>query len=635
MYKEKHKFHSKFKKYNNPLDSVRFEELRDDCARLQKICYNKHINNVENAIKKNPKFFWSFVKSKKQGGGTYPAQMHFANKIACNGDDICNLFADNFNQAYNAPLIDPSPSIDDSLNVSMSLCSIYLNSADVRDSIQSLDANKGAGSDGIAPVFIKRCAKPLTKPLQYIFNKSLKEGVFPDLWKEALVVPIHKSGDKNDISKYRPISILVIFGKLLEKLVAERLTWHLKQNITDYQHGFTKSRSTVSNLVCYTSDLIKSLDNRIPVDSIYTDFSKAFDKVDHSLLIHKLSQYGISGSLLKWFSSYLLNRTSKVAISGYLSRSFTAYSGVPQGSHLGPILFNIFINDIPKCLSNSNVYLFADDLKIMRPISSSSDTELLQDDLNRLSSWCQRNNMSLNINKCHHMHFTRSTIAQSSNSYFINDQKLQNVEKVKDLGVIIDPKLNFDTHILTTVSKCLKLLGFVIRNSKDFKHPETKIKLFETLVRPVIEYCSLVWNPQYEVYSKRIESIQRRFLYHLSYKDHLAKKLPSYNNRLKHYKLTSLSNRRKEIDLVFLYKIFNGVVDCIDLTSSLYIVAPSRLPRVKAYNLFSLPYSRTNLGKNSVLSRLCKQYNVFSKMSALDLSDTLPKFRKQLKELLS
>lgn len=634
MYKEKHKLHTKFKKYNNPLDSVRFEELRDECASLQKNCYKKHILSVEDSIKKNPKFFWSFVKSKRQGGGTYPAQMHFENKTACKGEDICNLFADNFVQAYNGPLIDPCPLNVDYSEVSNSLCNISLSATDVENCLKSLDANKGAGTDGVAPVFIKRCAKSLTKPLHHIFNKSLQEGIFPDAWKEALIVPIHKSGDKNEITNYRPISILIIFGKLLEKLVAERITWHLKPYITDSQHGFMYARSTVSNLVCYTSDLIKSLDNRIPVDSIYTDFSKAFDKVDHGLLLQKLSNLGISGSLLKWFSSYLLNRSSKVAISGHLSNSFISTSGVPQGSHLGPILFNAFINDIPDCITNSKVYLFADDLKIMRPITSASDAELLQEDLNRLSAWCKRNNMSLNIKKCHHIHFTRNKITNAPNSYSINGQKLHNLEKIKDLGVIIDPKLSFDTHILNIVTKCYKLLGFVIRNSKEFKHPATRIKLFTTLVRPIIEYCSIIWNPQYEVYSKRIEGIQRRFMYHLSYRDNLSKKLPSYVEKLNHYKMTTLSSRRKEIDLVFLHRIFNGNVNCLDLTNALSISAPSRLPRVKAFSLFSLPYSRTNLGKHSVMPRICKQYNNISRTSELDISDSLRKFKKHLKELL-
>lgn len=169
------------------------------------------------------------------------------------------------------------------------LCNISLSTADVRNCLKSLDANKGSGPDEIAPVFIKRYAKPLTKPLQRILNKLLEEGLFPDMWKEALVVPIHKSGDKNKVKNYRPISILVIFGKLLEKFVAEPIIWHLKLHITDCQHGFMNSRSTVSNLVGCTSDLIKSLDNRIPVDSIYTDFSKDFHKVEHCRLLQKLS----------------------------------------------------------------------------------------------------------------------------------------------------------------------------------------------------------------------------------------------------------------------------------------------------------------------------------------------------------
>lgn len=251
------------------------------------------------------------------------------------------------------------------------LCNISLSTADVRNCLKSLDANKGSGPDEIAPVFIKRYAKPLTKPLQRILNKLLEEGLFPDMWKEALVVPIHKSGDKNKVKNYRPISILVIFGKLLEKFVAEPIIWHLKLHITDCQHGFMNSRSTVSNLVGCTSDLIKSLDNRISVDSIYTDFSK-----DFKINIIKLSTVDYYKSCPTW-----LNRSLKVAITGHLSNSFPSLSGLPQGSHLGPILFNVFINDIPDCFTYSKVYVFADDFKLMRPLASPSEPELLQDDL--------------------------------------------------------------------------------------------------------------------------------------------------------------------------------------------------------------------------------------------------------------
>ena len=226
-------------------------------------------------------------------------------------------------------------------------------------------------------------------------------------WKEALVVPVFKSGEKQQVSNYRPISILIIFGKVLEKLVTKRLTSHVKPYITIHQHGFINSRSTSTNLMCYVSAVSESLDKRIPVDTIYIDFSKAFDKVDHKLLLNKLSQIGIGGSLLNWFHSYLVGRYSKVVLNGHHSDIFPATSGVPQGSHLGPILFNIFINDITTCFKHSNFYLFADDVKIMKPVATKLDSALLQADLDRMADWCRLNRMSLNVSKCHCMQFSR------------------------------------------------------------------------------------------------------------------------------------------------------------------------------------------------------------------------------------
>ena len=439
--------------------------------------------------------------------------------------------------------------------------------------------------------------------------------------------------DLRGIFERIPILYPNIFGKVFEKLITERLSSHVKHQITSNQHGFIKSRSTSTNLLCYVSSVSEYLDRRIPVDAIYTDFSKAFDKVDHSLLLDKLSHMGIGGPLLKWFHSYLSSRFSKVVINGHHSNSFQATSGVPQGSHLGPILFNIFINDITKCFKYSNYSLFADDIKIMKPIQTESDTELLQDDLDRMVKWCEANKMSLNVSKCHYIQFSRNK-ANTHNTYTINQEPLSKVEQIRDLGVILDKQMKFDKHILNTTSKGFQILGFILRNSREFTKASTKIKLFNTLVRPILEYSSSVWNPHYDVYTKLLESVQRRFLYHLCYKEFLAKKIIRYRDRLNHYNITSLADRRKSADMIFLYKLFNGIMDCSELLDKLQLNAPSRLPRISSYNLFNIPRSRTNLGHFAALPRICRQFNELSKRCGLDITYPISRYKRDLKSIL-
>lgn len=165
----------------------------------------------------------------------------------------------------------------------------------------------------------------------------------------------------------------------------------------------------MTNLALYVNDLSELIDKRKQVDAIYTDLSKAFNLVDHSMLIKKLRGYGFEVSFLKWFNTYLVDRKLKVVVGGYEVTEFTAGTGVPQGSRLGPVLFNIFINDIGNCFLNSDFLLYADDLKLYRKIESEKDAELLQEDLDRLTVWCHLNKMTLNINKCFVVSFTRKS----------------------------------------------------------------------------------------------------------------------------------------------------------------------------------------------------------------------------------
>jgi hypothetical protein len=200
-------------------------------------------------------------------------------------------------------------------------------------------SSKGSGPDGIPPRILKSCSDGFKRPLTLLFNKSLSEGVFPESWKRSYVVPIFKGGKRNLIENYRGIAILSAMPKLFELLVFDSLFFHLKSSIAAVQHGFFKGRSAVSNLMEFASLCIRRMEEGIQTDAVYTDFSKAFDRINHLILLAKLRSYGIVSKLNSWFSSYLKGRTQTVRICKHESEVIYVKSGVPQGSHLGPLLF--------------------------------------------------------------------------------------------------------------------------------------------------------------------------------------------------------------------------------------------------------------------------------------------------------
>jgi hypothetical protein len=627
---EKFKVRKRYKKYNNPLDKLSLDLIKKRCNDQTLNCYNQYCKNLENNIAQHPKFFWTFIKQKRKNKSTIPSNMKLGDVQACDCSTICELFATNFESVYEP---DANNSgfvnfINEGTEVTNSLNTIFLNDNMILRKIKALDLHKGPGPDQLPPIFVYRCAEVLTPPLSFIFNMSLESGIFPSAWKETKIVPVFKDGSKSDIKNYRPISILSVIPKIFESLVYPYLYSHFAQQLTFKQHGFVRSRSTSSNLVAYIEAVSGHVDGRVQVDAVYTDLSKAFDRVNHDILLSKLCNSGVGGSVLIWFKSYLTARRLHVSVNGKQSRTFTAPTGVPQGSHLGPLLFLIFINSIVSCCINSEPYLYADDLKLFRPIKNAMDQTLLQMDLDRLSVWCSQNKMTMNASKCYHISFTRNKNIISTN-YNIGGKPLKKVDTICDLGVVIDTHLNFNSHFSNIIKKASRMLGFLIRNAGQFKFTRTKILLYNTLVRSNLEYCSQVWTPFYEVHQNLIEKVQRRFLTHLGYRIRNKHKLHSYHKRLKYFRFASLSSRRKTLDLMFLFKLVNSKgLECPELLTKIKIAVPARMPRPGVYKLFTIGLSKTNLGRNSALSRMAKLYNHLPDSIGIDIfNDSLHSFK--------
>lgn len=595
--KNKNIYHKKYKKFNSVEYYNIFSQLRTLSKQLIRRDYTDFVNGMEVEILNNNKTFWNYVSSKKKTQTSIPGIVHYGDRVASTGQDICNSFADFFKSVYVPTTVSSCP------------VSFYpdrpikINNNIILDLINRLELKKGAGPDRIPPIFIKSCKENLVYPLRIIYESSLKNGIFPEKWKISHIIPIFKSGQKNDVANYRPISKICIFAKIFEKIIYTDIMSTVKTVIIDQQHGFFPGRSLETNLMCYSQNICSLMDRGVQVDSVYTDFSKAFDKINHKRLIERLAEVGVCQGLLRWVWSYISNRSQIVSVNGFQSNTFSVSSGVPQGSHLGPLFFIIYINDIAKCFHHTMFLLYADDLKIYRPIRELDDCLKIQADLNRLSEYCDRNSVFLNITKCCFITFTKN-IYTWEYPYNINNSVLKKVDHIKDLGVILDTKWLFQEHFNKIISESNKMLGFINRICRDFRNPKTLISLYFAFVHSKLSFASIIWNPQYVTYINRLEAVQNRFLKTIAFKAHCTIDLAREK-----YKLIALSDRRKISDMSFLYKLVNSNFNVPDLLSALNFNIPSR--ELRHPTLFNLPYRRTNLGLNTPLDRLQKTFNSF------------------------
>ena len=377
--------------------------------------------------------------------------------------------------------------------------------------MSGLKAHKATGPDGIPPRILKELATELAPVFTLLFNASLKQGIVPRDWRMAHVAPIFKKGDSLLPSNYRPVSLTSIPCKILEHIVHSNMIKHLleKNILCDHQHGFRKLRSCETQLISFINDLARNMANCFETHAIFLDFAKAFDKVNHLSLIKKMKHYGITGNTLNWVRQFLADRTQQVLLEGVLSEPASVLSGVPQGTVLGPLLFLIYINDLPKYVSEgTQVRLFADDSAVYRIINTPEDHKILQKDIEGLVRWEQEWSMSFHPEKCQLLRVT------AKRNPVILDYKIHGViiEPVKDakyLGVTICDNLSWSKHITNICTKAKNTINFLQRNFKTCP-PHIKARLYATYVRPTLEYCSSVWDPHTDYEIEKLEDVQKR-----------------------------------------------------------------------------------------------------------------------------
>ena len=348
-------------------------------------------------------------------------------------------------------------------------------------------------------MFFKQLADVLCWPLSFVFDASFKAGVLPACWLDAIVTPVFKKGATSKPENYRPISLTCVCCRIMERVINYDMLDFLRSKgiITQAQHGFLRKHSTTSNLLESIRDWSIALNRRQSVDVIYIDFRKAFDSVSHPKLIIKLVSAGISGNLLNWIKAFLTNRTQSVKVAGSLSNKIMVTSGVPQGSVLGPTLFVIFINDIADILIDLNVTmkLFADDVKMYSVVDIDISSDLLLA-CDRLMKWAETWQMEIAVQKCSALRVTNKSDLQLMPQAFyqLNNVSLPWSNDCRDLGVLIDGKLNFNSHIALIVHNAHVRAQLILRSFRS-RNCELLTRAFTTYVRPLLEYCSSVWNP--------------------------------------------------------------------------------------------------------------------------------------------
>ena len=406
----------------------------------------------------------------------------------------------------------------------------------------------------IKPVVLKQLKIEIAPVICLLFEKTLQTGQLPSDWKKAQVCPLFKKGDKTEPSNYRPISLTCILCKVMEHIIASNLSTHLnKHNILyELQHWFREKRSCETQLIQLVEDLGRQLSLGKQTDLILLDFSKAFDKVNHLKLLYKLSCFGVKGNTLNWIQSFLIGRTQTVVLDGESSEEVKVTSGVPQGSVLGPLLFLLYINDLPENIQ-SQVRLFADDTAVYLTVTNMQDSQVLQSDLESLQHWERTWDMEFNPGKCQVIHITRSKSPVKSR-YFMHNQELESVDAAKYLGVTISKDLSWNTHINNITSTANKTLGFVKRNVVT-KNKDIKTMAYNSLVRPQVEYASVVWSPYTKDNINKIEKVQRRAARWVT-NDYSS--YSSVTDMLSNLGWRSLENRRTDTRLAMFLRSFTA-----------------------------------------------------------------------------
>ena len=538
---------------------------------------NERIRNehkVVSAVKVNTKAFFKYAKQADNKKPDIGPLLNSNGELVNDPKEKSNILKQQYEKVFNTKKADieitlnPTGNenqipISDFFNENNSPFSeIQISESDIKQAIEETKINSAPGLDGLPPVFLHKCKLNILKPLTVIMNKSIQSGEIPEVWKEASITPIFKGGKKEEPANYRPVSLTSQIAKLLERIIRWYLVTYLEliNAFPDSQHGFRAFRSTVSQLLQHYDDIVSALEEKSNIDVIMLDFSKAFDTIDISILLKKMKKLGIGGPIARWIGNFLLERKQKVVVNKHSSEWSEVKSGVPQGTILAPLLFLIYIADIGDDVIDSILASYADDSKLRKKIKSEQDGEKLQSDLNTVFRWTDTNLMKFNLSKFEILRIGKQQHLKENIKYTTpQNENIPESDTVKDLGVIFNSEGNFEDHIKLKVAKANRMCGYILRTFM-IRDPGPMMCLFRTLVIPIIDYCSIVWNPSKRKFINLIEKVQRNFTKRLT-----NMKEKTYYERLQELNIYSMERRRERYEVLYTFKLLKSLVPNIGI----------------------------------------------------------------------
>ena len=513
---------------------------------------NKELDAISK-MKINPKFFYQFVKKNLKTESKIGPMQDSEGTLHTDSKKKANLLQKQYCKAFSNP---KKANLKKDFNT---LCNeiirdIEITVKDVTDAIKEIPTHASPGPDKLPAIVLKECADQLSKAIVIIWRKSLDTGDIPDILKLQTIIPLFKKGSKTLPENYRPVSLTSHLTKLFERILRRKLIHHIERNnlLSNNQHAFRTGRSCISQLLQHIEYLLETLEQKYNIDVIYLDFCKAFDKVDHNILMKKVKQFGIEGKIYTWIESFLNNRYQQVIVDGILSKKEQVISGVPQGTVLGPLLFLIYINDLEPELQKSILRIFADDSKIVKPIWNQKDHDELQEELNVAMKWADRNNMELNHKKFQLIQYGKEEHLKTP--YETGLATINGESDIKDLGVYLSADLSWETQITQAIKMGRKFMGWILRSFVT-RIPEVILFLYKSYVLPRLEYAALLWSPYQQKNIVKIEAIQRSITARIE-----ELKNFNYHQRLRKLKLFSLQRRRERYTAIYMYKLSSGIV---------------------------------------------------------------------------
>ena len=521
-------------------DSIREEDIKNEKAAIEK-------------IRTNPRAFFTFANNKSKVMSSIGPLLDKNNKLQSDPIIMSNILQNQYQKAFSEPDSgETKPTQQDTTNIT-ELNDIIITEEVMVRAIDEISQNSAPGPDKIPARLLKECKHEIAPALVILWRESLDKGEIPTELLKQTIIPIFKKDNRSIPSNYRPISLTSHIIKVFERILRGNIIFHLEKNnlITNQQHGFRQNRSTVTQLLHHVDSILEILEQNGNADIIYLDMAKAFDKVNHRVLLHKLSEMKITGKINQWIAAFLTKRTQYVVVNGYKSNPAPVLSGVPQGTVLGPALFIIYMNNITEVIRSTIISMFADDSKLIASIKDPSDRNKILEDLEALMRWTDDNSMTFNKDK-----FQLLQIGPNDSlklPYTVNEIEIQSSPNVRDLGVYISENLSFKFHIAEMTSNASNFASWLLRTFRS-RSKEVMLLLLKTFIIPRLEYASVVWNPTKIGEIQMIEGVQRSFTHKIENMENL-----DYWQRLEQLDLYSLQRRRERFLIIHTQKIYNGL----------------------------------------------------------------------------